>query len=85
MSRSRRSKPSKAIHINLSKIRYDSTCLNIVPGGLPISIACDICQPKLDIHLKKSSKKSKKGDISTRQISESNTGLVNGQMKIEHK
>ena len=60
MSRSRRSKPSKAIHIDLSKIKYDSTCLNIVPVGLPMALACDICAPKLDIHSKKSSQKTKK-------------------------
>ena len=34
--------------------------MNIVSGGLPITIACDICQSKLDIHSKKSSKIEKK-------------------------
>ena len=60
MSRSRRSKRPEAIHIDLTRIKYDSTCVNIVPGGLPITIACDICQSKLDIHSKKSSKIEKK-------------------------
>ena len=60
MSRSRRSKRPEAIHIDRTSIQYNSTCVNIVPGGLPITIACDICQSKLDIHSKKSSKKDKK-------------------------
>ena len=60
MSRSRRSKRPEAIHIDLTRIKYDSTCVNIVSGGLPITIACDICQSKLDIHSKKSSKIEKK-------------------------
>ena len=60
MSRSRRSKRPGAVHISLSSIKYDSTCVNIVPGGLPIALACENCKPKLDIHSKKSSKKEKK-------------------------
>ena len=50
----------KAIHINISNIKHDTTCCNILPGGLPITVACDICKSKLDIHTKKSSQKSKK-------------------------
>ena len=56
----RRSSRRKAEHIDLSGIKYDSTCVNITPGGLPLSLACDICKPKLDIHTKKSSQKNKK-------------------------
>ena len=85
MSHSRRSKRREAIHIDHSSIKYDSTCVNIVPGGLPITMACDICQPKLDIHSEKSSKKDKKRDISTRQTSANNTGLANGLMIIQRK
>ena len=50
----------KAIHIDISNIKHDTTCCNILPDGLPITVACDICQPKLDIHTKKSSQKYKK-------------------------
>ena len=85
MSRSRRSKRPEVIHIDHSSIKYDSTCVNIVPGGLPITMVCDICKPKLDIHSKKSIKKSKKRDISTQQTSANNTGLENGLMKKQHK
>ena len=60
MSKARRSSQSEAIYIDLSGIRYDTTCVNIIAGGLPLSIACDICHPKLDIHSKKSSQKRKK-------------------------
>ena len=49
----------KAIHIDISNIKHDTTCCNILPGGLPITVACDICKSKLDIHTKKSSQKSK--------------------------
>ena len=34
--------------------------INIASGGLPLTLACDICKPKLDIHTKKSSQKKKK-------------------------
>ena len=60
MNRSRRSKRREAIHIEYSSIKYDSKYVNIVPGGLPINIVHNICQPKLDIHSKKSSKIQKK-------------------------
>ena len=56
----RRSSIRKAEDIDLSGIKYDSTCVNITPGGLPLSLACDICKPKLDIHTKRSSQKEKK-------------------------
>ena len=60
----KRSRPTRraarAIDIDLSDIRHDTTCINIVPGGLPLSIACEVYHPKLDIHTKKSSQKSKK-------------------------
>ena len=55
-----RSSRHKAIHIDISNIKHDTTCCNILPGGLPITVACDICKSKLDIHTKKSSQKSKK-------------------------
>ena len=60
MSKTRRSVRSRAIDLDLSDINYDTTCIDIVPGGLPLSIACEICHPKLDIHTKKSSQRSKK-------------------------
>ena len=61
MSKRRRlSRSSRAMDLDLSDIKYDTTCINIVPGGLPLSIACEVCHPKFDIHTKKSSQKSKK-------------------------
>ena len=60
MSKTRKSSRRRSIHIDLSDIRLDTTCVNIVPGGLPLSTACEICKPKLDIHTKRSSQKSKK-------------------------
>ena len=56
----RRSSRRKAVDIDLSGIKYDSTCVDITPGGLPLSLACDICKSKLDIFTKKSSQKNKK-------------------------
>ena len=50
----------KPIHIDISNIKHDTTCIHILPDGLPIIVACDICKPKLDIHTKKSSQKHKK-------------------------
>ena len=60
MSKSRRSSRRGAVHIDLSDIYYDTTCVTILPGGLPLSIVCDVCKPKLDIFTKRSSQKSKK-------------------------
>ena len=56
----RRSSRRKAEDIDLSGIKFDSTCVNITPGGLPLLLACNIYKPELDIHTKKSSKKNKK-------------------------
>ena len=55
-----RSSRHKAIHIDISNIKHDTTCCNILPGGLSITVVCDICKSKLDIHTKKSSQISKK-------------------------
>ena len=55
-----RSSRHKAIHIDISNIKHDTTCCNILPGGIPFHVACDICKSKLDIHTKNSSQKSKK-------------------------
>ena len=60
MSNTRKSSRCKAVHINLSNINYDTTCVNILPGGLPVNLACEVCGPKLDIFTKKSSKPNKK-------------------------
>ena len=60
MSKTGRSRRSMAIHIDLRGISYDTTCVNSVPNGLPISIACEICYCKLDIYTKQSSQTSKK-------------------------
>ena len=51
---------SRAIEIDLSDISYDTTCVNIVPNGLPLFIACGTCCRKLDIHTEQSSQQSKK-------------------------
>ena len=56
----RRSSIGKVVHINLSDIKFDRTYRNMVPGGLHLSVACDICKPRLDIHTKISSKPFKK-------------------------
>ena len=56
----RRSSRRKSEDIDLSGIKYDSTYINITPDGLPFSLACDICKPKMDIHTKRSSKQPKK-------------------------
>ena len=60
MTSKRRSRGRQILHIDLTDIQYDSTCIDIIPNGLPYSVACDICKPKLCIHTKKSSKKKKK-------------------------
>ena len=56
----RRSSRRQEIDIDVSDIKYDSTCVDIIPNGLPMSIACDICKSKLDVHTKNSSKKHKR-------------------------
>ena len=58
--RSRSTRSSRAIDLELSDIKFDTTCIDIVPGCLPLTIACQVCHPKLDIHTKKRSQKSKK-------------------------
>ena len=60
MSKSRKSSRRGAIHIDLGDICYDTTCVTILPEGLPVTVACDVYKGKFDIHTKKSSKKSKK-------------------------
>ena len=61
----RRSSRRKVIDIDLSGIKCDSTCVNITPGGLPLSLACDICKSKLDIHTEKSIQINKKKNTKT--------------------
>lgn len=60
MSKTGKSSRSRAVHIDLSHINYDTTCVNILPGSLPFNLACENCGPKLDIFTKKSSKSNKK-------------------------
>ena len=61
MSKTRLSRrAARAVDIDHSDIKYDTTCINIVPGGLPLTLACELCHGKLDIHTKKSSQPSKK-------------------------
>ena len=68
--------------LDLSDIKYDTTCINIVPGGLPLSIACEVCHPKLDIHTKKSSQKSKKQRHKLLMNKCKQFGWANGRMEI---
>ena len=56
----RRSTRGKVLSIDASHIKFGNTCINILPGGLPHSLSCDICKPQLDIHSKRSSKPHKK-------------------------
>ena len=60
MSKNGRSRRSKAVNIYISDNSFNTTCVNIVPNGLLISIACQICYRKLDIHNKQSNQTSKK-------------------------
>ena len=60
MSNTKRSRRSRAIGIALTDIKCDTTCVNIFPGELPLSITGEVCGTKLDINTKKSSRKSKK-------------------------
>ena len=54
MSKTRLSRrAARAVDIDHGDIKYDTTCTNIVPGGLPLTLACEICHGKLDIHTKK--------------------------------
>ena len=55
-----RSSRTQTLYIDRSRIRDDSTDVDVIDGGLPFSVACDICKPKLCIHTKKSSQKNKK-------------------------
>ena len=47
-------------NILLSDINYDSTCITVIPDGLPVSLACENCKAKLDVHSKRSSVQSNK-------------------------
>ena len=49
-----------AIDLDDSGVKYDTTCINIVPGSLRLPIACEVCHPKSEIHIKKSNLKCKK-------------------------
>ena len=60
MTSKRRSRGRQILHIDLTNIQYDSTCIDIIPDGLPYGVACNICKSKLCVHTKKSSKKKKK-------------------------
>ena len=60
MGKTAKARWSRVVHIDLSEIKYGSTCIDILLGGLPLSIACEVCHSKLDIHSKKSSQKYKK-------------------------
>ena len=73
----RRSSRGKVVCIDVSDIKYDSACRDIVPGGLPFTVACDIYKPQLDIHIKRSNKPDKK-DKSIHQINVNNIGFLNG-------
>ena len=53
MSKTRLSRRvARAVGIDHSDIKYDTTCINMVPGGLPISLVGEICHGKLDTHTK---------------------------------
>ena len=67
MTRSSRRK-QEGIHIDLSEIKYDSTCISL---NVPVTMSCDICRPKLEANnglQKKSSAKPKRfRDYSSRR------------------
>ena len=59
MTRSSR-RTQKGVHIDLSEIKYDSSCISL---GLPLELSCDNCKPKLEAQFglgKKSSTKMKR-------------------------
>ena len=60
MIKTRQSVRSRAVDLDISDINYNTICINIVSRGLPFSIVCEVCHPKLDIYTKKISQKSKK-------------------------
>ena len=75
MSKTRLSRrAARAVDIDHSDIKYDTTCTNIVPGGLPLTLACEICHGKLDIHTKKVVNQIKSRDKSMIQINANNIG-----------
>ena len=78
MSKFRRSSRRGAIHIDLGDICYDTTCVTILPEGLPETVACDVCKGKLDIHTKKVVNKIKKRDRITHQTGANNIGFRSG-------
>ena len=61
MDKTEKARHSRAVLIDCSNIKYGTICVDILPGVLLLSISCEVCHPKLDIHRKKSSKKYKKG------------------------
>ena len=75
ISRSGRQQPK---NINLNSIKHDSTYIDIVPNGLPPTLACNRCEPHLCIHTKKSSKGEKNRDTNIFLIDVCNIGLCDG-------
>ena len=55
-----RSSDRRPVNICNTTIKYDTTCLTIERGGLPLSLCCEICAPKLDPLTKKSSRRKVK-------------------------
>ena len=56
----------KGIDINLSLVKYDSTCISL---NIPFVMSCDICQPKMEA-ICGMSKKSSRGRKRFRDICE---------------
>ena len=73
--RSRWSAPGKAPLLTLlSGISHDTVRFTIKSGCLPLSLACDICQRKLDILTKESSKNIRRKGTNIHLINVKNIG-----------
>ena len=43
------------VNINLSKVKYNSTCISL---GLPFNLSCEVCRPKIEAAVGLSKKSS---------------------------
>ena len=64
MTTSRSRKGQKIKSIELTSVKFDSTCISL---GLPFSMACSVCLPKMDIHTKNGRAQQKNHRNTSRQ------------------
>lgn len=57
------SRQKQSLHIDVIHIKYNTTWCNLFPVGLPDSLVCNICRPKLNLQPKKLVNQKTRKDI----------------------